>query len=72
MNTEKIKAGRHFGIESWPKIKHSALRLAMAENQKIASCRDAKKIKLICDRFKICQAFGFYSKNKELFWEGNA
>jgi len=72
MNTEKIKAGRHFGIESWPKIKHSALRLAMAENQKIASYRDVNKIKLICDRFKIGKAFGFYSKNKELFWEAKA
>jgi hypothetical protein len=72
MNTDKIKAGCHFGIESWPKIKHSALRLAMAENQKIASYRDAKKIKSICNRFKIGKAFGFYSKNKELFWEVKA
>ncbi len=65
---EAIKAGKHFGIDQWSKLKHAALRLAMAEMQVSAPYRDAGKIQAICQRFRIGNALAFYASKPELFW----
>lgn len=65
---DAIKAGKHFKIDRWSRLKHSALRLAMAEMQVSAPYRDAEKIKALCQRFRIGAALAFYAGNPELFW----
>ncbi len=64
---EAIKAGKHFGIDRWSRLKHAALRLAMAEMQVTAPYRDAEKIKALCQRFNIGAALAFYAGKPELF-----
>ena len=66
MSTDKIKAGKHFRIESLSRLAHAALRLAMAENASKPS--DTEKIGRLCQRFKVGKPFAFYSQNPELFW----
>jgi hypothetical protein len=65
---DAIKAGKHFGIDQWSKLKHAALRLAMAEMQVSAPYRDDQKIKAICERFRVGTALAFYASKQELFW----
>jgi hypothetical protein len=66
--SDVIKAGKHFGIDAWPRLKHAALRLAMAEMQASVPYRDDQKIQAICQRFRIGNALAFYASKPELFW----
>ena len=65
---EKIKTGRHFKIDEWPRIKHAALALALQEIQPCRECWDQKKINKILNRWKIREAFAFYSRQPEDFF----
>jgi hypothetical protein len=68
MKTDAIKAGKHFQIDRWPRLKYAALRLAMAEMQVSAPYRDKGKIHKLSQRFGIGSALAFYAGNPELFW----
>jgi len=63
---DKIKAGKHFGIENWSKLKHAAFRLALLELAVPQEYLDKALIEKLSKRFKIGNAFAFYSQNKEL------
>lgn len=65
---EKIRAGKHFGIHHWTKLRHAALRLALAENEVMPECRDTRKIRRILRRFRAGEAFSFYVQRPDL-WE---
>lgn len=66
-----IKAGKHFGIHRWPRLRHAALRLALAEKYDvIAEHRDATKIARILRRFRVAEAFAFYSQWPDLWRQG--
>lgn len=65
--TDAIKAGKHFGIHRWPRLRHAALRLALAENEVIPEHLDAAKIGRILRRFRVAEAFEFYSQRPELW-----
>jgi hypothetical protein len=65
---DSIKTGKHFRIDSWSRLKHAALRLAMAEMQVSAPYRDAEKIQAICQRFRVGTALAYYAGKPELFW----
>lgn len=66
MKTDRIKAGKHFQIESLSRLAHAALHLAMAENAAMPA--DTEKIGKLCQRFKVGKPFAFYSQRPELFW----
>lgn len=70
MNNTEIKAGKHFGIHRWPRLRHAALRLALAENEPIPEHRDAEKIGRIVRRFRVAEAFAFYSQRPDLWRQG--
>jgi hypothetical protein len=63
---DKIKAGKHFGIESWSKLRHAAFRLALLELNIKPEYQDKALIERLSKRFKIGNAFAFYSQNREL------
>ena len=65
---DAIKAGKYFGIDQWSKLKHAALRLAMAEMQVSAPYRNDEKIQAISKRFRVGTALSFYAGKPELFW----
>jgi hypothetical protein len=65
-----IKAGKHFGIHRWPRLRHAALRLALAESEVIPEHRDAAKIGRILRRFRVAEAFAFYSQHPDLWRQG--
>jgi hypothetical protein len=65
---EKIKTGRYFKIDEWPRIKHAALALALQEIQPRRECWNQEKISKILNRWKIREAFAFYSKQPEVFF----
>jgi hypothetical protein len=62
-----IKAGKHFGIHRWSRLRHAALRLALAEYEAIPEHRDAAKIGRILRRFRVAEVFGFYSQRPDLW-----
>lgn len=64
----KIRAGKHFEIHHWTKLRHTALRLAMAETEVIPERRDTRKISRILRRFRVGEASAFYSQRPDL-WE---
>ena len=63
---DKIKAGKHFGIENWSKLKHAAFRLALLELSVKPDYQDKALIEKLARRFSFGRAFAFYSQNKEL------
>lgn len=63
----KIRAGKHFGIHHWTKLRHAALRLAMAESEPLPEHRDTRKIGRILRRFRVAEAFAFYSERPDLW-----
>jgi len=63
---ERIKAAKHFGLDKWPKIRISALKLAMQES--MPSNPDKAKVERINKRFKTGRALAFYADNQNLFW----
>lgn len=65
---EKIKAAKHFQIQNFSNLKRAALRLALGEMQMLEERRDEEKLARICKRFKIGDAFAFYSQNPSLYW----
>ena len=65
-----IRAGKHFGIHQWPKLRHAALRLAMAENELKPEHRDSRKIRRILRRFRVGEAFSFYAQRPDLWKPG--
>lgn len=65
---DAIKAGKHFGIDKWSRLKHAALRLAMAKMQVSAPYRDTEKIQAIRQRYQVGAALAFYASRPELFW----
>lgn len=65
--TDAIKAGKHWKIDQWPRLKHAALALALQETQPRPEHRDAAKIHRIVTRWNIAGAFAFYSQHPELF-----
>ena len=66
MNTDAIKAGKHFQIDRGTRLKHAALRLALSENQMRPECRDMGHVRRICTRFKVAREYAFYTANPEL------
>ena len=65
---DRIKSAKMFGIDKWPRIRLAALKLAMQESQVYPGNRDNQKIAKIRARFRIGQAFAFYSIHPNLFW----
>jgi len=66
MTTDTIKAGKHFKIDQWPRLKHAAFRLVLQEYTPRPEHRDAVKIRRITDRFKLGAPVAFYLQNPEL------
>lgn len=67
MNTlEKINAARHFGLDK-NLLRCAALRLTLGEMQKLPHARNMDKIQRTLSRFKLRDAFAFYSIRPELF-----
>jgi len=66
MNTPKIEAAKHFGLHK-SRIRLSALRLALWEMQAREECRDWRKLDRILDRWRLRDAFAFYSARPDLF-----
>ena len=61
-----IEAGKHFGIDTWSKLRHAAFRLALQELAVDPVHQDVELIRKLSKRFKIGAAFAFYSQNKEM------
>lgn len=67
MMTDQIKAGKHFGIDKWSKLKHAAMRLVMQEHECLPEYRDQEKINAISERFKLGSPLAYYLHNKDMF-----
>lgn len=67
MNTDAIKAGKHFRIDQWGRLKHAALRLALSENALRPEHRDTERVGRICTRFKVGREYAFYTANPSLY-----
>jgi hypothetical protein len=65
-----IKAGKHFGIHRWPRLRHAALRLALAESEVIPERRDTAKIGRKLRRIRVAEALGFYTQRPDLWRHG--
>jgi hypothetical protein len=63
---ERIKAAKFFGLDKWPKIRISALKLALQET--LPADPDKAKIARINKRFQTGRALAFYADNQNLFW----
>jgi hypothetical protein len=66
MNTPKIDAAKHFGLHK-SLIRLSALRLALGEAQKREEFIDWRKLDRILDKWRLRDAFAFYSARPEMF-----
>lgn len=66
MTTPKIEAAKHFGLHK-SLIRLSALRLALWEMQKREEYRDWRKLDRILDKWRLRDAFAFYSARPDLF-----
>jgi hypothetical protein len=64
---DAIKAGKHFKMDKWTRIRHAALTLALLENQILPEYRDHKRIARICYRFKVAKAYAFFTLHPEMF-----
>ena len=66
MLNDKIKAGKHFKLESYWRF--ASLKWCMYECQKKEEKINWEKIRKICTRFKIGDAFSFYHMNPNLYF----
>jgi hypothetical protein len=66
MTTPKIESAKHFGLHK-SLIRLSALRLALGEMQKREEYIDWKKITRILDKWKLRDAFAYYSARPDMF-----
>lgn len=66
MNTERIQAAKHFGLDQ-SRLRTTALKLALWEMQMREECRDMVKVDRILHRWKLRDAFSFYCARPELF-----
>jgi hypothetical protein len=66
MNTPKIEAAKHFGLHK-SLIRLSALRLALGEIQKREEYIDWKKLTRILDKWRLRDAFAYYSARPDMF-----
>jgi hypothetical protein len=66
MKTPKIDAAKHFGLQD-SIIRLSALRLALWEMQKREEFIDWRKLDRILDKWRLRDAFAFYSARPEMF-----
>lgn len=62
----RIEAARFFDIDRLHAIRHAALRLALMEQHEKAHPDRARILRLV-DRFRVADAFGFYSTRPE-YW----
>ena len=64
METDRIKAAKFFGIDTWPRLKLAALKLALC----LPQCEWTKRDR-VCARFKVGAAYSYYSEHPDLFWD---
>ena len=65
MSNSKIDAAKYFGLDK-SLIRLSALRLALWEMQKREEFIDWRKLDRILDKWRLRDAFAFYSARPEL------
>lgn len=65
---DAIKAGKHFKVEEWSALKHAAMNRLLEESEINPEYWDVQMINKICKRFKLGNAFAFYSHNRDLWF----